>query len=95
MSDNLRDLISDIAVDHQIDDDSPHGGWLCTCGREFLIDSPETFQSWDGHLADEIIDQLLDLAGHGKLLAAINTIAAPKSYCNRCGIPHTEKCLRP
>lgn len=46
-------------------------------------------------LADAIIDQLLDLAGHGKLIAAINTIATPKSYCIRCGIPHTEKCLRP
>lgn len=61
-------------------------------------ESAEAAQNdWLG-CADAIIDQLLDLAGQGKLLAAINTIATPKgykSYCIRCGIPHTEKCLRP
>jgi hypothetical protein len=57
MSDPLCDLIAAVATEHQIDDDSPRGGWFCTCGREFLMDDDD-FQSWDEHLAGAVVAEL-------------------------------------
>ena len=82
MSD-LRTLISDIAIEHQIDDDHPNGGWICTCGREYLIDNPATFQSWDEHLADAVIAELN--ARMLRILLTSTTQPAPAA-CH-CGKP--------
>ena len=49
-------------------------GYKCSCGWETRDDEGRELHDPDDHVAQRIVDELIDLAGTGRLLASIDRI---------------------
>jgi hypothetical protein len=55
-------------------------GYKCACGWETRDDNGKELKDPFTHVAEAITDELLDLAGTGRLLASIDQIARPQEH---------------